>query len=99
MPATATPAAELTSHEFLFGDNLDLTVEWIVGEALRDGSQAGFAKAAHELHGIDRFLLSLGLSIPAMRISNTQRQMNELADSEELRTAWAAMKTESGVGA
>lgn len=82
--------SELTSHEFLFGDKLDRTVEWIVGEALRDGSPEAFTKAADQIHGIDRFMLQLGLSIAAMRLSNTERQMRALAEYDDMRQAWIA---------
>jgi len=90
--AASAPTRELTSHEFLFGDKLETTVEWIIGDALRDGSKNAFLAASEQLHGIDRFLLSLGLSIAAMRVSHARQPIQELAENETLRLAWIATR-------
>lgn len=88
--AAETETPELTQHGFLFGNKLELTVEWIIGDALRDGSKEAFERAAEQLHGIDRFMLQLGLHIAALRVSNTTRKIRELAENDEMRAAWVA---------
>jgi hypothetical protein len=91
----ASREPELTEHGFFFGTKLEETVEWIIGEALRDGSQQAFQAASEQLHGIDRFLLSLGLSIAAMRVSHTRAPIQRLAEDETMRLAWIATRDQS----
>lgn len=69
---------ELTQHEFVFGSKLTQTVEWILEEAIRLNTPLAFDNAAQQLQGLDRLMLSMGLHIAALRISNTQRKLRAL---------------------
>jgi hypothetical protein len=94
--------AALTSHaDFVFGESLPSTVEWIIGDALRANTEDAWHDAGERLRGIDRLIGSLRHAAgtdtfvhAAIAMVNKMRLCADMEHDPEKRAFWEAMKAD-----
>jgi hypothetical protein len=83
-------------HNLLFGDSLDQTVGYIVGQSVRSNTTADYLKAAHKLEGIRSFLIFMEgdggrsrMTYALIAMGNEINRMYQMADDEKMRVVVA----------
>jgi hypothetical protein len=67
----------------MYGDTLESVVQFTIAKAQARPSPETYTRAAHELHGIYRFLIWTGIDDPPafLRLSNEERRLWIMAET------------------